>query len=137
MVYAPLRSSKGDTLKIFNLKYIWELVYWNACHDSPDSTLACICKAPGALHHSMIRGMERRKIFQNNKDREDFFNRLSHLLPETEILRPSLHAQTWFLGLIAIKQSPLFLIWPISSWNQNCWWLKFNYIRFLWEYSFW
>jgi len=33
----------------------------------------------------MIRGIERRKIFRNNKDREDFLDRLSNLLPKTEI----------------------------------------------------
>lgn len=40
--------------------------------------------APGVLHHIMIRGIERRKIFLNNKDREDFLERLSKLLPETK-----------------------------------------------------
>jgi len=40
--------------------------------------------APGVLHHVMIRGIERRKIFRNEKDREDFLDRLSMLLPETE-----------------------------------------------------
>ena len=71
--------------------------------------------APGTLHHVIVRGIERRNIFRNNKDREDFLDRLSHLLPETEIIRPSLHAQRWLLSLIAIKQSPLFFIWPIAS----------------------
>ena len=42
--------------------------------------------APGVLHHIMIRGIERRNIFRNNKDREDFLNRLTNLLPETETL---------------------------------------------------
>jgi len=42
--------------------------------------------APGVLHHIMIRGIERRKIYRNNKDREDFLDRLSTLLPETGIL---------------------------------------------------
>jgi REP-associated tyrosine transposase len=42
--------------------------------------------APGVLHHIMIRGIERRKIFRNNKDREDLLDRLSNLLPETETL---------------------------------------------------
>ena len=42
--------------------------------------------APGVLHHIMIRGIERRKIFLDNKDREDFLDRLSELLPETETL---------------------------------------------------
>ena len=31
----------------------------------------------------MIRGIERRKIFWNKKDREDFLDRLGKLLPET------------------------------------------------------
>jgi putative transposase len=31
----------------------------------------------------MIRGIERRNIFWNDEDREDFLNRLSKLLPET------------------------------------------------------
>jgi len=40
--------------------------------------------APGALHHIMIRGIERRKIFFNDRDREDFLERLSTLLPQTQ-----------------------------------------------------
>lgn len=40
--------------------------------------------APGVLHHVMIRGIERRKIFRNVKDREDFLDRLAVLLPETK-----------------------------------------------------
>jgi len=32
----------------------------------------------------MIRGIERRKIFINNKDREDMIERLAKLLPETQ-----------------------------------------------------
>ncbi|MBW2118724.1 MAG: transposase, partial [Deltaproteobacteria bacterium] len=39
--------------------------------------------APGVLHHIMIRGIERRKIFINDQDREDFLDRLAKLLPET------------------------------------------------------
>ena len=41
-------------------------------------------EAPGVLHHIMIRGIEGREIFLNNKDRKDFLDRLSNLLPETE-----------------------------------------------------
>jgi len=40
--------------------------------------------APGVLHHVMIRGIERRKVFLNDKDREDFIERLAKLLPETK-----------------------------------------------------
>ena len=42
--------------------------------------------APGAFHHIICRGIERRKIFQNNKDREDFLERLETLLPETKTI---------------------------------------------------
>ena len=40
--------------------------------------------APGVLHHVMIRGIERRKIFRNEKDREDFIKRLEILCPSTQ-----------------------------------------------------
>lgn len=40
--------------------------------------------APGVLHHIMIRGIERRKIFLNRRDHEDFLDRLAILLPETK-----------------------------------------------------
>jgi len=40
--------------------------------------------APGALHHVIIRGIERRKIFRSDHDRKDFLNRLSELIPETK-----------------------------------------------------
>jgi putative transposase len=40
--------------------------------------------APGVLHHIMIRGIERRNIFKDDTDREDFLARLARLLPETQ-----------------------------------------------------
>ena len=40
--------------------------------------------APGVLHHVMIRGIERRNIFRNNKDRDDFIGRLGMLCPGTQ-----------------------------------------------------
>ena len=40
--------------------------------------------APGVLHHIIIRGIERRNIFRDNQDREDFLERLGKLLPETQ-----------------------------------------------------
>jgi putative transposase len=39
--------------------------------------------APGALHHIIVRGIERRKIFRSDYDRRDFLERLSELIPET------------------------------------------------------
>lgn len=41
--------------------------------------------APGVLHHIIIRGIERRNIFRDNIDRDNFLDRLETLLPETNI----------------------------------------------------
>ena len=40
--------------------------------------------APGILHHIIIRGIERRKIFRDNQDRENLLARLAKLIPETK-----------------------------------------------------
>lgn len=40
--------------------------------------------APGVLHHVVIRGIERRKIFYDTADRENFMGRLEKLVPETK-----------------------------------------------------
>jgi len=42
--------------------------------------------AAGVLHHVIIRGIERRRIFQDDSDRENFLTRLQILLPETSTL---------------------------------------------------
>jgi len=39
--------------------------------------------APGAVHHVIVRGIERRKIFRSDYDRHNFINRLSELIPGT------------------------------------------------------
>jgi hypothetical protein len=40
---------------------------------------------PGALHHVMARGIERKRIFKNRFDKEDFLKRLAELC-DTESL---------------------------------------------------
>ncbi len=40
--------------------------------------------APGVLNHVIIRGIERREIFRDNKDKDNFLDRLEALLPETQ-----------------------------------------------------
>ena len=40
--------------------------------------------APGILHHITIRRIERRAVFRDNQDRENFLERLSLLVPETQ-----------------------------------------------------
>ena len=40
--------------------------------------------APGAVHHVIVRGIERKKIFRNDTDRDKFLERLGAILSETE-----------------------------------------------------
>ena len=40
--------------------------------------------APGALYHIIVRGIERRKIFNDDVDRINFLDRLGKMLSETE-----------------------------------------------------
>jgi len=39
--------------------------------------------APGALHHIIFRGLERRRIFRDDVDRDSFLDRLGGVLQET------------------------------------------------------
>jgi putative transposase len=39
--------------------------------------------AAGVLHHVIVRGIERRRIFLDDNDRKDFLNRLGAIFPET------------------------------------------------------
>jgi REP element-mobilizing transposase RayT len=43
----------------------------------------CRLDSPGALHHIVVRGIERRKIFWDDADRDDFLDRLGDLLNQT------------------------------------------------------
>jgi len=40
--------------------------------------------APGALHHIVIRGIERKAIFNDNADRANFLKRLARIITETD-----------------------------------------------------
>jgi REP element-mobilizing transposase RayT len=40
--------------------------------------------APGALHHLIVRGIERRKIFDDDTDRNNFIERLDHIVTDTK-----------------------------------------------------
>jgi len=40
--------------------------------------------APGALHHIIVRGINRRKIFYDDADRDDFLNRLGDILSDSK-----------------------------------------------------
>ncbi|HDL01256.1 MAG TPA: transposase, partial [candidate division Zixibacteria bacterium] len=36
--------------------------------------------APGALHHIICRGIERKRIFRDNKDQNNFVERLGNII---------------------------------------------------------
>ncbi|MCP4622329.1 MAG: transposase [bacterium] len=40
--------------------------------------------APGALHHIIVRGVERKAIFKDNADRDNFVERLGQIISETD-----------------------------------------------------
>jgi putative transposase len=40
--------------------------------------------APGTLHHVIIRGIERRRIVDDDEDRQNFISRLGNLVEESE-----------------------------------------------------
>ena len=40
--------------------------------------------APGALHHIIVRGIERAKVFKDDTDRHDFPDRIGKLVTETK-----------------------------------------------------
>jgi hypothetical protein len=42
--------------------------------------------AAGALHHFMVRGIERGKVFQSDADRNHFLGRLGEILKDTQTL---------------------------------------------------
>jgi hypothetical protein len=55
--------------------------------------------APGAVHHIMTREIERRKIFFDDQDRDEFVGRLAGLISETQ-------TQCFCLGLDSQPFSP-------------------------------
>ncbi len=40
--------------------------------------------APGTLHHVMVRGIEKRSIVSDDRDRKDFLSRMGTLAAETQ-----------------------------------------------------
>jgi len=67
----------GMSIKLNNLKDM----QWPANISSMPRTARL--DAPGVLHHNMIRGIARQRIFRNIQDRDDLLERISVILPET------------------------------------------------------
>ena len=68
--------------------------------------------APGALHHIIVRGIERRRIFSNDQVRDDFMERLCNIVTETK---------TFCFGWVLIPNQAhiLFANRPNSPYHDN------------------
>ncbi|MBU4414721.1 MAG: transposase, partial [Proteobacteria bacterium] len=42
--------------------------------------------APGALHHIIVRGIDRKSIFKNDADKDNFLGRLKNILTDSATL---------------------------------------------------
>jgi len=69
----------------------------------------------GALHHLILRGIERRKIFQDDLDRNDFLERLGRILTASQT-----PCYAWALMPNHISTSILFgqnSLWILKAWK--------------------
>jgi hypothetical protein len=62
-----IKRDIGDVANLYNLRYVCCMVR------------QARLDAPGVLHHIMARGIERRPIFIDDRDRDEFVRRLSDL----------------------------------------------------------
>jgi len=68
--------------------------------------------APGALHHIIVRGIERRRIFSDDQDRDNFIERMGDIVTDTK---------TFYFGWALIPNMPTFYNCYIASANlQKC-----------------
>jgi len=77
--------------------------------------------AAGALHHIIVRGIEHRKIFWDDADRDSFVNRLGQMLIDVHLLmRTGLRFNTE-LGRVGFRQSvtwrAMILIGWLAEWQ--------------------
>ena len=71
--------------------------------------------APGVLHHIIIRGIERRKIFRNDNDKDNLIDRLSILLPETQTACYSKGRRK-----AQVKARDLLCYWAVRELGMSC-----------------
>ena len=81
--------------------------------------------APGALHHIIVRGIERRKIFRDNKDKDNFVQCLGDIIKDTSTpcYAWSLLSNHVHLLLVNIKdllnREAYFVTGPHVSWMKQ------------------
>jgi REP element-mobilizing transposase RayT len=71
------------------------LIDWHATQSPHRDT-------PGALHHVIIRGIERKAIFKDNSDRDSYLKGLALIISETETV-----CYAWLLMTTHIHQKKM------------------------------
>ena len=80
--------------------------------------------APGTLHHMMIRGIEGKSIFRDNRDRKEFVTRLGNLTKETGTLVLGwslLRNHVYPLLFSGPSGLALFMRRLLTGWAQGVW----------------
>ena len=68
--------------------------------------------APGLLQHVMARGIERRKLFRDDKDRNSFLDRLAIILEETQT---QCYAQSYRNSSINLTSLPMATVMALEG----------------------
>jgi putative transposase len=68
--------------------------------------------APGTLHHVIIRGIERRRIVEDDHDRREFVNRLGKLVSET--------AKSIYAWALTTNHAHILLASGAWDWRDSC-----------------
>ena len=91
--------------------------------------------APGALHHIILRGIERRKIFYDDSDRDNLLNRLGLILTDTKSNMPNPdkpekqitnHKQITMTEIQNSKQALVVGVWDLI----DIWYLNINFLPY-------
>jgi hypothetical protein len=69
---------------------------------------------PDRLHHVMIRGIERHKIFNDDQDRENLIERLSILLPATRVALSAIRISNRFTIVPFLPQFKLSYLYDMG-----------------------
>ena len=79
--------------------------------------------APGALHHIIVRGIECRRIFSDDQDRNNFIERLGNIVTETHtVCLPWGLIPNHFHVLLRTGQTPLATVMRrlLTGYAVNC-----------------
>ena len=77
IIKTKVQQNFGDAHKIITFIFEFSVIYRYMPRKAR-------IDAPGALHHIIVRGIERRRIFSDDQDRDNFVERLGDIVTETK-----------------------------------------------------